>query len=107
MKQESTQLFALDEYCGEDRSNHLFEQMLTRSVAIYGITASNQRENRLIWRGTALTGTLKVTVSSLLTVHIHIKALRSQSSFKSLIKLIFKKGQRQMAAFSDYSRSLE
>jgi len=101
------QLFALGEYCGEDRRNRSSEQMLTGSVAIYSTTASRQRENRCSWRGTALTGILKVTASSLLTPHRHIKALGNQSSFKSLMKLIFKKGQRQMAVFSDYSRSLE
>lgn len=97
----------MDEYRGGDRSNHLFEQMLTCSVAIDSITAASQKENRLIWRHTALTGILKITVSGLLTLYIHIKALCNQSSFKSLMKLIFKKGQGQMAAFSDYSRSLE
>lgn len=43
------------------------------------------------------------SLSCLLTLHIHIKALCSQSSFKGILKLIFKKGQ--MAVFSDYSRS--
>lgn len=45
------------------------------------------------------------SLSSLLTLHIHIKALCSHSHFKGIMKLIFKKGQT--ANFSDYSRSLE
>lgn len=48
---------------------------------------------------------VQVTASPVSTLHIHIKALCSQSSFKGILKLIFKKGQ--MAVFSDYSRSLE
>lgn len=75
LKEEpTTALYLSDEYCGGDRSNHLFEQVLTHSIAIYAITASRKQI-----RPETYCANRYIKSNTLLTLHItHQSTLQSK-----------------------------